>query len=58
MDYSRQQFYEIRRKYQTYGSASLLARLSGTRGPHTNQVNEAVELAILDHCLAKLITAR
>jgi hypothetical protein len=43
MDYSRQQFYEIRRKYQTYGSASLLDRLSGTRGPHPNRVDAAVE---------------
>ncbi len=53
MGYSRQQFYEIRRNYQTYGSAGLIDRLPGARGPHPNRVDEAVELAILDHCLAK-----
>ncbi|MDD5285977.1 MAG: IS481 family transposase [Desulfuromonadaceae bacterium] len=53
MGYSRQQFYEIRRNYQTYGSAGLIDRLPGARGPHPNRVDEAVELAILDHCLIK-----
>jgi len=52
MGYSRQQFYEIRRNYQTYGSAGLVDRLPGARGPHPNRVEEAVEQAILDHCLA------
>ena len=31
MGYSRQQFYEIRRNYQTYGSAGLLDKLPGAR---------------------------
>ncbi len=31
MGYSRQQFYEIRRNYQTYGSAGLLDKLPGYR---------------------------
>ena len=34
MGYSRQQFYEIRRNYQTYGSAGLLDKLPGARGLH------------------------
>lgn len=33
MGYSRQQFYEIRRNYQTYGSQGLIDRLPGARGP-------------------------
>ena len=51
MGYSRQQFYEIRRNYQTYGAEGLLDRLPGARGPHPNRVSEEVEKAILDHCL-------
>lgn len=31
MGYSRQQFYEIRRNYQTYDPAGLLDKLSGAR---------------------------
>ena len=50
--YSRQQFYEIRRNYQTYGSDGLLDRLPGARGPHPNRVDEMVEKAILDYSLA------
>ena len=34
MGYSRQQFYEIRRNFQTYGSEGLIDRLPGPRGPH------------------------
>src|SRR5262249_61821633 len=34
MGYSRQQFYEIRRNFQTYGADGLLDRLPGARGPH------------------------
>ncbi|QJT08135.1 IS481 family transposase [Oceanidesulfovibrio marinus] len=52
MGYSRQQFYEIRRNYQTFGAEGLLDRLPGPRGPHPNRVDEAVEQAILDYCLA------
>lgn len=49
--YSRQQFYEIRRNFQTFGSEGLLDRLPSPRGPHPNRVDESVEQAILDYCL-------
>ena len=49
---SRQQFYEIRRNFQTYGADGLLDRIAGPRNPHPNRVGEDVEKAILDHCLA------
>jgi len=52
MGYSRQQFYEIRRNFQTYGAQGLLDRLPGAKGPHPNRVPEDVEKAILDHALA------
>lgn len=51
MGYSRQQFYEIRRNYQTYGAEGLIDRLPGPKGPHPNRVAEEVEKVILDHCL-------
>lgn len=51
MGYSRQQFYEIRRNFQTYGAEGLLDRLPGARGPHPNRVSEAIETAVLDHAL-------
>lgn len=51
MGYSRQQFYEIRRNFQTYGSEGLLDRLPGANGPHPNRVSNEVETSILDHCL-------
>ena len=51
MGYSRQQFYEIRRNYQTYGADGLIDRLPGARGPHPNRVSEEVEAAILAHAL-------
>ena len=51
MGYSRQQFYEIRRNFQTYGADGLLDRLPGARGPHPNRVSEEVEKAVLDHSL-------
>ena len=50
--YSRQQFYEIRRNFQTYGAAGLVDRLPGPRNPHPNRVPEEVEKAVLDHALA------
>jgi hypothetical protein len=34
--YSQQQFYEIRRNFQTYGADRLLDRLPGAKGPHPN----------------------
>ena len=36
--YSRQQFYEIRRNFQTYGADGLIDRLPGAKGPHPNRV--------------------
>jgi transposase InsO family protein len=51
MGYSRQQFYEIRRNFQTYGAEGLIDRLPGARGPHPNRVSEEVERAVLDHAL-------
>lgn len=47
MGYSRQQFYELRRNFQTYGAEGLLDRLPGCRGPHPNRVSEEIEKAIL-----------
>jgi len=52
MGYSRQQVYEIRRNFQTYGAEGLIDRLPGARGPHPNRVAAEVEQAILDHALA------
>ena len=49
--YSRQQFYEIRRNFQTYGAQGLLDRLPGPKGPHPNRVSDEVEKAILDYSL-------
>ena len=51
MGYSRQQFYEIRRNFQTYGADGLLDRLPGARGPHPNRVSAEIEAAVLDHAL-------
>jgi transposase InsO family protein len=52
MGYSRQQFYEIRRSFQTYGAEGLIDRLPGPRGPHPNRVSAEIEQAVLDHALA------
>jgi transposase InsO family protein len=52
MGYSRQQFYEIRRNFQTHGADGLLDRVAGPRNPHPNRVPEAVEHAVLEHALA------
>lgn len=51
MGYSRQQFYEIRRNYQTYGSSGLLDKLPGCKGPHPNRLPADIEQAILDYCM-------
>ena len=51
MGYSRQQFYEIRRNYQTYGAEGLIDQLPGPKGPHPNRVDASVEKAILEHGL-------
>ena len=52
MGYSRQQFYEIRRNFQTFGADGLIDRTPGARGPHPNRVPTEIEAAILDHALA------
>jgi len=52
MGYSRQQFYEIRRNFQTYGADGLLDRLPGAKGPQPNRVATEIEMTILDHALA------
>lgn len=51
MGYSRQQFYEIRRNFQTYGAEGLIDRLPGARGPHPNRVSVEIEQAVLDHAI-------
>lgn len=51
MGYSRQQFYEIRRNYQTHGIEGLIDNIPGAKDPHPNRVSEEVEKAILDHAI-------
>jgi hypothetical protein len=51
MGYSRQQFYEIRRNFQTYGAEGLIDRLPGAKGPHPNRVAAEIEQATLNHAL-------
>jgi len=51
MGYSRQQFYEIRRNFQTFGAEGLIDRLPGARGPHPNRVSAEIEAAVLDHAM-------
>jgi hypothetical protein len=41
MGYSRQQYYDIRRNFQTYGTDGLIDRLPGPRNQHPNRVPEA-----------------
>lgn len=53
MGYSRQQFYEIRRNFQTYGAEGLIDRLPGAKGPHPNRVSAEIEQAVLDHALVQ-----
>lgn len=52
MGYSRQQFYEIRRNFQTYGAEGLADRMPGAKGPHPNRVPAEIEEAVLGHALA------
>lgn len=52
MGYSRQQFYEIRRIYQTQGSAGLLDKIPGCKTGHPNRVSEEIEKAILNYSLS------
>lgn len=49
MGYSRQQFYEIRRNFQTWGAEGLVDRLPGAKGPHPNRVPAEIEQAVLAH---------
>lgn len=49
--YSRQQFYEIRRNFQTFGADGLFDKTPGPKGPHPNRVSEEIEKAVLDHAL-------
>ncbi len=56
--YSRQQFYEIRRNYQTYGAEGLLDKLPGCKGAHPNRVAPEIEQAILDYSLTRPAHAR
>ena len=49
--YSRQQFYEIRRNYQTFGAAGLVDKVKGPKGPHPNRVAPEIEDAILAYAL-------
>jgi transposase InsO family protein len=49
--YSRDQFYEIRRNYQAFGSEGLLDKARGPKNPHPNRASEEQEKAVLDYCL-------
>jgi transposase InsO family protein len=51
MGYSREQFYEIRRNFQTFGAEGLLDKARGAKNPHPNRVSEELEKIILDYCL-------
>lgn len=53
LGYSRQQFYEIRRNYQTYGAEGLLDKLPGCKGAHPNRVAPEIEQTILDYSLTR-----
>lgn len=46
MGYSRQQFYEIRRNFQTYGAEGLIDRLPGAKGPHPKRLPAEIEAAV------------
>ena len=49
--YSREQFYEIRRNYQAFGSQGLLEKIRGPRNPHPSRATEEQEKAVLEYCL-------
>jgi transposase InsO family protein len=49
--YSREQFYEIRRNFQTYGAEGLVDRMPGAKHGHPNRIEAEIETAILDFCL-------
>jgi transposase InsO family protein len=49
--YSRQQLYEIRRNFQTFGAAGLVDRIRGPKGPHPSRLAVEIEEAILAYAL-------
>ena len=51
MGYSREQFYEIRRNFQTFGADGLVDKIKGAKSPHPNRVSEEIEKAVLDYSL-------
>jgi transposase InsO family protein len=51
MGYSREQFYEIRRTFQTFGAEGLMDKIRGAKSPHPNRVCEKLEQVVLDYCL-------
>jgi hypothetical protein len=51
MGYSREQFYEIRRTFQTFAAEGLADKMKGAKSPHPNRVCEELEKAVMDYCL-------
>jgi transposase InsO family protein len=51
LGYSRQQFYEIRRNFQTFGLEGLIDKQPGAKGPHPNRVAQEIEDRILKEAL-------
>ena len=53
LGYSRQQFCEIRRNFQTFGLAVLIDRQTGAKEPHPNRVAREIEDRILKEALER-----
>ena len=53
LGYSRQQFYEIRRNFQTFGLEGLIDKLPGAKGPYPNRVAQEIEDKILKEALER-----
>jgi len=53
LGYSRQQFCEIRRDFQTFGMDGLIGKLPGAKGPHPNRVAREIEDRILKEALER-----
>jgi hypothetical protein len=49
--YYRDTFYDVKRAFQTGGTASLLEQRRGARAPHQNRVAPEVEAKILEMAL-------
>jgi hypothetical protein len=49
--YSREQFYEIKKNYQAFGTAGLLDKVRGPQNPHPSRAIEEHEKAVLNYCL-------